>query len=346
MKKSTTIAIDLAKNSFQICKLVRDQVASEKALTNQKLKSWLQKQPASHVVMEACGSAHHWGRFCQSLGHDVSIIAPKNVTPFRANQKTDKNDALAIAIAARQPNVHSVGVKTIDAQALQSIERVRQHLNDLMVATSNMVRGLILEFGIAIPKGVSAFNKTIPQILENGDSELPDILRPYLHHMYNLHQGLSEQKVQIEKELSYYINRHSECKKLLELEGIGPINALGLYLALGHTGRNFKNGREASACIGLTPKQYSTGGVTTMLGISKKVANKRLRANLIQGALSVVRLLQYREPKNGKETWLKALIVRAGLRRAAVALANKSIRTAWSMLKHGTQYSTSFKHAA
>ncbi len=145
-----------------------------------------------------------------------------------------------------------------------------------------MVRGLILEFGIAISKGVSAFNKTIPQILENGDNELPDILRPYLH------QGLSEQKVQVEKELNYYINRHSECKKLLELEGIGPINALGLYLALGHTGRNFKNGRAASACIGLTPKQYSTGGATTMLGISKKVANKRLRANLIQGALSAV----------------------------------------------------------
>ncbi|WP_244663133.1 hypothetical protein [Vibrio owensii] len=82
MKKSTTIAIDLAKNSFQICKLVRDQVASEKALTNQKLKSWLQKQPSSHVVMEACGSAHHWGRFCQSLDLDVSIIAPKKRNSF------------------------------------------------------------------------------------------------------------------------------------------------------------------------------------------------------------------------------------------------------------------------
>ncbi|MDV6252906.1 IS110 family transposase [Vibrio sp. EA2] len=109
MKKSTTIAIDLEKNSFQICKLVKNQAVSEKALTRQSLKSWLQKQPSSHVVMEACGSAHHWGRFCQNLGHDVSIIAPKNVTPFRANQKTDKNDALAIAIASQQPNVHSVG---------------------------------------------------------------------------------------------------------------------------------------------------------------------------------------------------------------------------------------------
>lgn len=184
-----------------------------------------------------------------------------------------------------------------------------------------MVRGLILEFGIAISKGVSAFNKTIPQILENGDNALPDILRPYLHHMYNLHQGLSEQKVQVEKELNYYINRHSECKKLLELEGIGPINALGLYLALGHTGRNFKNGPAASACIGLTPKQHSTGGATTMLGISKKVANKRLRANLIQGALSIVRLLQYREPKNGKESWLKALIVRAGLKKSCCSVS-------------------------
>lgn len=341
MNKPTTIAIDLAKDSFQVCKLVGNNIAMERTFSRQAFIKWLNKQPKATVVMEACGSAHHWGRCCIHLGHKVKIIAPKHVSPFRSKQKTDKNDALAIAIASSQPRVYPIPVKSIDAQALQSIDRIRQHLNDSTVATSNMLRGLLAEFGIAIKPGIKNFQEAIPEILEDAENGLPDILRSHIHQSYRFYVRLRAEKQAVEKELVEAITHHPYCKNLMKLEGVGPINALGIFLAIGSGGGNFKNGRDASACIGLTPKQFSTGGVTKMLGISRAVANKRLRANLIQGALAASRVVQKREPRNGKEAWLKALIERAGLRKAAVALANKTIRTSWAMLKNGTTYQAS-----
>lgn len=338
MNKLTTIAIDLAKESFQVCKMNNHKVIMERAFTRNAFKTWLDKQPEANVVMEACGSAHHWARYALTKGHEVKIIAPRHVSPFRSKQKTDKNDALAIAIASHQPGINFVAVKSIDAQALQTIERIRQHLNDSAIATSNMLRGLLAEFGFCIPKGAKSFKQAIPEILEEAENGLPDILRSHIYQTYQLYSKLILEKAAIEKELVKHVSNHPYCRELMQLEGVGPINALGIFLAIGSGGGNFKNGREASACIGLTPKQFSTGGVTTMLGISKSVANKRLRANLIQGALSSAVTIQKREPKNGKEAWLKALIERAGIRKAAVALANKTIRTSWSMLKHGTVY--------
>lgn len=338
MNKSITIAIDLAKTSFHVCKLVNNEEVFSRAFSRAQLEKWLVKQPEAVVAMEACGSAHHWARYCIRHGHQVKLIAPKNVIPFRTGQKTDKNDASAIAVTSSQSHIHLVAVKTIDAQALQSIERIRQHLVDSMTATSNMLRALLAEFGFTINKGERAFKRYIPEILELADNGLPDILREHIHSMYELYDELQTRKIEVERQLNNHVNSHDECKKLLALEGVGAINALGLYLSIGEQGANFNNGREASACIGLTPTQYSTGGKTQLMGISKKSGNRRLRSTLIQGALSVVKQVQNREPKNTKEAWLKALIERAGLRKAAVALANKTVRTAWAMLHHNKEY--------
>lgn len=338
MRKSITIAIDLAKSSFQVCKLNGTSCEFNKSFTRNKLKSWLIQQPSATVVMEACATAHYWGRFCSELGHTVQLIAPKYVTAFRSGQKTDKNDAIAIAVASQQPNARFIALKSVDEQALQSIERIRQHLNDSMTATANMARALVAEFGLEIPKGVSAFKRRIPEILEDAENTLPDILREHIAKTFDLYETLSRQKDELESQLANHLKCHESCKKLEALEGVGPVNALGLYLSLGATGGNFKNGREASACIGLTPKQHSTGGKVVLLGISKNAAQKRLRSNLIQGALSVARQVEKREPKNQKEAWLKSLIHRAGLMKAAVALANKTTRTAWALLHYGSEY--------
>lgn len=338
MKKSTTIAIDLAKNSFQVCKLHGSSCEFNKAFTRDKLKAWLTQQPPTTVVMEACSTAHHWGRFCRNQGHSVRLIAPKYVTAYRTGQKTDKNDATAIAVASQQANARFVALKSIDEQALQSIDRIRQHLTDSMTATSNMVRALVAEFGFDIPKGKNAFKKRLPEVLEDGQNALPDILREHIANAFYLHEALAKQKSELEVSLTQHLKQHDACKKLEALEGVGPVNALGLYLSLGANGGNFKNGREASACIGLTPKQHSTGGRVTLLGISKKVGQKKLRSNLIQGALAVAKVVDKREPKNDKEAWLKSLIQRSGLMKAAVALANKTTRTAWALLHYGSEY--------
>ena len=334
----TTIAIDIAKTSFHAVSLKNNKVGTDKAFTRHSLKTWLAKQPKSHVVIEACGSSHYWARYAQSLGHTARLITPKSVTPFRQGHKTDKNDALAIATASQQANVKSVAIKTVEQQALQSVSRIRQHLTDNQTAVSNMLRSLLCEFGVVINKGDKAFKQRIPDILEDAENGLPDMFRSHVAGMFQSFLDGEAHLKALSKQLEKLINQQKQCRQLMALEGVGPVNALELYLTLGNQGKSFSHGREASACIGVTPKQYSTGGVVVLGGIGKNTGKKRMRANLIQGALSVVQVVNKRIPKNPKEAWLKSLIDRVGVRRAAVALANKTIRTAWAMLKYGEDY--------
>jgi transposase len=332
------IAIDIAKTSFHAVSLKQNKVGTDRAFDRKQLKIWLTKQVPSHVVIEACGSSHYWARYAQSLGHTAQLITPRSVTPFRQGHKTDKNDSLAIAVASQQPNIKSVGIKTVDQQALQSISRIRQHLTDNQTAVSNMLRGLLCEFGLTISKGDKAFSEGVARILVDTENGLPQPIRIEMVSMYESFLDARDHLKRVSKQLECLVRQQEQCKQLMAIEGIGPVNALELLLTLGNQGNSFSNGREASACIGLTPKQYSTGGVVVLGGIGKKVGKKRLRANLIQGALSVVQVVNKRLPKNDKERWLKSLIIRLGLRRAAVALANKTVRTAWAMLAHGEDY--------
>jgi len=339
MFNTNVIAIDIAKSSFHVCNLNKNnKITTNRSFTRTKLKDWLIRQPASVVAIEACGSAHYWSRFVVKLGHTYMLIPPKYVTPFRKGHKTDKNDALAIAVAAKQPEIKTVSLKSIEQQGLQSIERMREHHSDAMTATSNMLRGLVYEFGHVIPKGYSRLKSDIPDILEDAENELPHAFRDQLHAMFQFFLTIEAALISVEKKLAELIKQQSICIALMALEGIGPVNALGLTLALGNNGESFKNGREASACIGMTPKQFSTGGVVTLGGIGKRRGNNKLRSTLFQGAMSIVKLLKNRPPRNCKERWLASIIERRGAKKAAVALANKNIRTAWAMVKYSKAY--------
>jgi transposase len=269
------------------------------------------------------------------------LLPTKVVTPFRKGHKTDKNDALAIAIASKQPKVKSVAVKTLEEQGLQCVERMRKHHSDAITATGNLLRGLAYEFGITIPKGHAALKREIPSILEDADNLLPDPFRHHFANMYQFYLATQTEFEKVEKDLFNLIKQNKSCQKMMALEGVGPVNALGLTLSLGEKGGSFKNGREASACIGVTPKQYSTGGIVTLGGIGKNRGNKLLRSTLIQGSLAVIKVLKKREPRTQKEVWLKSLMARIGLRKAAVALANKNIRTAWALLSNDVEYKAS-----
>ncbi len=339
MFNRNVIAIDVAKSSFQVVVVdKKNEIISNRSRSRRGLENWLAKQEPSIVAMEACGSAHHWGRLAEKLGHTALLLPPKNVTPFRQGHKTDSTDTIAIATAVRQPKVKPTYVKSIEQQGLQSLERTRQHWLDLSKATSNMLRGLLYEFGLTIPKGRKALGRALPDILEDGENDLPDMLRQPLDALY---QALEKQEAwlrEVEKQLHQLTRQQPEVTRLMALEGIGPVNALGLYLVLGDNGKAFKNGREAAACIGTTPQQYSTGGKVSLGQISKRSGHKRLRANLIQGGVSVVETVLKRPPKNTKEKWLLGVIERRGKRRAATALANKNIRTAWAMLHQNEEY--------
>ena len=339
MYQDNLIAIDLSKNSFQGSMLDKHhRECFNRKFTRNKLIEWLSRQQPLSVAMEACGSAHHWARLVERMGHRPLLVPTRTVTRYREGHKTDATDALATGVAARQPKTRFVAPKTIDQQGMQGVDRIREHLSDHLTATSNMIRSLLYEFGLTIPKGISAFKRKVVEILEDAENDLPMALRMQLIESWEYYLDLEVRLKTANRARDQIVAQHEPCQQLIHLQGVGPVNALGLYLCLGDRGTSFTNGRETSTCIGLTPKQYSTGGEVTMIGISKKCANKRLRSTLIQGARAVINVLRKREPRNGLEVWLKSIMVRRGEGRAAVALANKTVRLAWAMLHYGEDF--------
>ncbi len=336
MKHYNTVGVDLAKNVIQISVVSpSNKELQNKAFTRKKFSEFLARQKPALVAFEACSSAHYWARIAKRSGHDIKIIPAKAIVPFRQGHKTDKNDALAVAEAAKRPNIKVAPHKGIEQQGMQSVQRSREHLVQERTALSNHLRGLIMEFGLVIPQGFAALSRSIPEILEDGENELSDIYRPTLARLYERFCQLQEDIVFLDKQIAALIKNNETCRRLTALEGVGPISSLLLFSSLG-TGEAFKNGREYSAYIGLTPKQFSSGGKVNIVGISKRVANRRLRAVLIQGARAYV--YKMKEPKTPKDKWLYALMQRAGNGKAAVALANKNVRTAWALITQGTDY--------
>jgi len=336
MSYSTTVGIDLAKNIIQISVVSgRGKELSNRSLTRKKFAEFLGRQSLSLVAFEACASAHYWARAAKRHGHTVRIIPARAVAPFRQGHKTDSNDALAVAEAARRSNIKDAPLKSVEQQGLQSIQRSRFLLIQECIALSNHMRGILLEFGVTIPQGFASLLRTIPEVLEDGDNDLPDLYRPTLHRLYTRMLELRADIEAMTKEIDILVKQHPVCNKLTALEGVGPIGALSLYASLG-SGAAFSKGREFAAYLGLTPRQHSSGGKTNIVGLSKKIGNRRLRSILIQGALAYV--YRMKEPRTQKDRWLKELIDRAGPRRAAVALANKNARTAWAIVTQGSDY--------
>ena len=336
MSYSTTVGVDLAKNVIQISVVSsRGKELVNRSLTRRKFAEFLGKQQPALVAFEACATSHYWARTAQRHGHVARIIPAKAVAPFRQGHKTDSNDALAVAEAARRPNIKDAPMKTVDQQGLQAIQRSRDLLVQESTALSNHMRGLLMEFGVVIPQGIASLRRRLPEVLEDGDNEVPDMYRPTLHRLYVRFLELREDIETMNKQVKELVKQHPDCKRLTALEGVGPISAVLLYASLG-TGEAFSGSREFAAYLGLTPRQFSSGGKTNIVGLSKKVGNCRLRSVLIQGARAYVHKLK--EPKTSKDRWLIDLIERAGHGKAAVALANKNARTAWAMLTQGTEY--------
>jgi transposase len=185
MRNSNTIGVDLAKNVIQVSIVTpSNKELSNKELTRVKFAEFLAKQKPGLVAFEACATAHHWARLATTYGHQVKIIPAISVAPFRQGHKTDKNDALAVAEAANRPNIKIAPMKSIDHQSVQSIQRSRELIIQERTATSNHIRGLLLEFGVVIPKGLVHLRKLVPLILEDAENGLPMSYRPTLHRMF------------------------------------------------------------------------------------------------------------------------------------------------------------------
>ena len=298
--------------------------------------------PVCTIAMEACGGANFLARKFSNLGHSVKIISPKFVKPFVKTNKNDRNDSEAICEAASRPSMRFVSQKTIEQQDLQSLHRIRSLLIQEKTAMANQVRGLLMEYGLTIPKGVHKIIKAIPMILEDTEIELSVLAKQFVRDLYEQIVLKTRKIEEYNKLIESIFKQSKDCQKIAKIEGVGVLIATALMTCIGDINL-FKNGRHLSAFLGLVPRQYSSGNKQKLLGISKR-GNVYVRTLLIQGAKSAVRAAVNKEDHKSK--WINAIKERRGNNIAAVALANKTVRTIWAILKNNKNYELNYETIA
>jgi transposase len=335
--KISRVGVDLAKNVFQI----HGADCHGKAVWKRKItrERWIEamctKAPEGcEIGMEACAGAHHWARQLSKQGYQVKLIPPQFVTPYVKSNKNDANDAEAICEAMSRPNMRFVRVKTVEQQDIQAIHRVRAEIMSQRNAKVNQIRGLVAEYGLVAPKQVHALRKALPLWLEDAENGLTDRFR---HLLNDLREDLvyhEDRLAGLDTEIQEIAETDAMAIRLQQLRGVGPLVATALIATVGN-GEQFTKGRQMAASIGLTPKQFSSGGKDRLLGISKR-GDAYMRTILIHGARSVIIHAKHRDDR--LSLWVTELAKRSHTNVAAVALANKTVRMAWAMMRNDTDY--------
>jgi len=328
------IGIDLGKRYFHIhCVDEKDNLVTRKKLKRKELLLFLSNLEPCLIGMEACGGAHFIARKATEYGHEAKLMAAKFVKPYIKSNKNDFLDAEAICEAVQRPNMRFVTPRSPEQQALGAQVRIRESLVRRKNATLNQVHGFMLEFGIEYPKGRSTVLR-LRKIVAQHEGELPASLIVSLYRLEEDFRSLCEQITELENELNQYVKSDDRGCRLLEVHGVGLITAATLLAWVGDA-KHFRNGRDLAAWIGLVPKQFSTGGKTTLLGIGKR-GNTRLRGYLIHGARSA---LQWHIDKPSRwNEWAKALLETKKPNVVAVAMANKMARMIWVILARNEHY--------
>ena len=340
--KITRIGLDLAKNVFQVFGVdAQDKRVLSRQLKRKDMQAFFQALPACLIGMEACASAHYWAWVLTEMGHTVKLIAPQFVKPYVKGNKNDANDAEAICEAVSRPGMRFVPVKTIEQLHIQARHRVRSELIKQRTAKANQIRGLLAEYGIVIGLGVRCLRHHLPEILEEAENRLQEDFRLLLTGLRDDLVYLDERIKTEDKAIGTLANTHASARRLQQLRGVGPLVATALIAALGD-GRQFRNGRQASAWVGLVPGQHSSGGKQTLLGISKR-GDTYLRTLLVHGARAALRAA--RSKSGPLSLWLQGLCARRNPNVAAVALANKTMRLAWVLLRREEDYDPLHGHA-
>ncbi len=326
------LAIDLGKQSFHIHGITDDGEVISKKVSRAKLEAAVLELAPERLAMEACASAHHWGRRFEAMGYPVRLIHPRFVMPFVKGSKNDAVDAEAIHEAALRPTMRFVPVKTTEQQDLQMLHRTRDRLITQRTGLINHIRGLLGEYGVVIPVGAFRFRKDIRSAV--AEAKLSALATENFKALIAEFEALDKRIGEIDRKLVAICRADERCKRLATLPGVGPVIATALIAAV-DDGRHFSSGRALAAWIGLVPRQYTTGGKPRLGGIGKR-GNHYLRRQLIHGARSV--LLRIARHDDRRARWAQDLLARAGHNKTLVAIANKTARIAWAMLRSGENY--------
>lgn len=337
----TTVGLDLAKNVFQVHGVnERGKAVLRKQLKRDQVAPFFANLPPCLVGIEACASSHHWARKLQALGHTVRLMAPQFVKPYVKSNKNDAADAEAICEAVSRPSMRFVPIKNVEQQSVLSLHRVRQGFVRARTAQANQILGLLGEYGLVVPQGIAYIAQRVPPLIEDAENELPGTFRLLIQRLLDHLKALQEQVDEIEVQIKAWHRASEASQRLEKVPGIGPLTASALVASIGDA-KNFDNGRQFAAWLGVVPRQHSSGGKPTLLWMSKR-GDAYLRTMLIHGARSVIyRATQKADP----DSWLVKLTTRRNKNVAAVAMANKTARTVWALLAHGREFKAGYAAA-
>lgn len=339
MSEITRVGVDLAKNVIQVHAVdAAGKVVSNKALQRDKFMLWCALLPARCLVaMEACSGAHHWARKLVALGLDARIIAAHLVSPYRLQGKSgknDANDAAAICEAASRPSMRFVAIKTVAQQGMLSVHRLREGLKEERTACINRIRATLAEFGLVFAQSPKVLRENLSITIENANNELAGIARLVIERAQSQWAELDAHIEWCDQRIGAHIKQDEQAKAATQLLGVGPVTASALIATVGDF-KQFKNGAQFGAWLGLTPKQNSSGGKNN-LGCITKRGDMYLRMLLIQGAKTAVQTAHRHDDPISK--WVHHLREKLGWQKAAVALANKNARILWAVLARGKPF--------
>jgi len=339
MEKITTVGIDLAKQVMAVCAMdAEGRMVMRKVLRRDQVLRWTATLPQCVVAMEACGGAHYWARELTQQGHTVRIIAAEFVQAFRKSGKNDANDAEAIATAARQPTMRFVAMKSVEQQAALCVHRLRQGVTEERTAVINRLRGLLTEFGIVAPLSPAKLRRELARCQDPDDLRLPATVRQLVGDQVIALDQLDARLMSYAETIAAQAQQSEIARRLQTIAGVGPTTAAAMVASVSDA-KDFRNGRQFAAWLGLTPRQHSTGGKTRLGRITKR-GDAYLRTLLILGARSTLQSA-LRKPPEGRhrlQQWIVAVFGRIGYHKTLVAIANKHARIIWALLIKGEAF--------
>lgn len=331
----TTVGLDLAKNIFQVHGVTADgTVAFNRSLRRAQLIQFFEKLEPCLIGMEACGSGHHWARQFQQLGHEVRLMPAMYVKAYVKRGKSDAIDAEAICEAVTRPTMRFVAIKTEEQQGVLFLHRARDLVVRQRTQLSNMLRGLLGEFGIVIAQGVGSALRFAKAVLDGDRPSIPEVAIDVLANLCNQMVALHLRTLWYDKRIQLEARSDPRVMLLRTIPGVGPVTASAIVATAGD-GHQFRNGREFAAWLGLTPINRSSGG-KERLGRISKMGDRYLRRLLVTGMTA--RLKQMKVNPDRVDPWAVALLERKPSRLATVAMANKTARIAWAVLTRNERY--------
>jgi transposase len=339
---ATTVAIDLAKNAFQLAYADANwKVISTSRLTRSQFQRCFHNSSVSLVIMEACGCAHYWARQIQTLGIEVRLLPARYIRAYVKRNKTDAADAAALLEAARCADIQPVMIKSVEQQALQSLHRTRSLWMSTRTSRINALRGFCREFGIDIAQGARVGIEQIARALADPNSLLPQLLRTSMRAMLDEIRLLEVRISDLEKQLGELARQSAACTTLLSVPGVGLLTATAMVAATSGEVSHFKDARHFAAWFGLTPKEHSSGQTRRIGRISKR-GDRYLRMLLTHGARSVLNAaniaIRMQRPIDPLRRWALQIQQRSNHNKAVCALANKLARICYAVLRDHEPY--------